>query len=200
LALYKYFLCCIFFLPSALCTAANIVIVEDNPTTYYLWDNNIDYFEDITGKLTITDISSDKFKDSFKIPEQDRPKATSHNTSYWIRFTIKNQTTENTNWVLEFYDFRIDSLNIFIPDGFVYQNISGGDAYPFHYKAYKHKNFVYNFSLPEHEATYYVQAKAFENVGVFAVLKSHERFTSYAINEYFMLALFLWRFDFFDSI
>ena len=185
-----FFLLFLFFFYPLCLNASNIVKIEDKYTTYYLRGKNIDLFEDVSGKLTIAEIASGKYIDSFQVPKKERPTNDRNTSNYWLRFTIKNTSSIDVGWVLEFYDFRIDEIKVFVPEMGSFKTLTAGDAYPFHDKKYKHKNFVFNFPMPEGETTYYVQGRAFEQVSIFAVLRSHERFTSYAINEYFMLALF----------
>ncbi|MBX9852047.1 MAG: sensor histidine kinase [Cytophagaceae bacterium] len=185
-----FLLCSLFLSYTSGTNASNIVNVEDSYTTYYLRGSNIDYFEDASGKLTIEDITSVKYIDSFQMPKKERPTNDRNTSNHWLRFTIKNTSSVNVGWVLEFYDFRIDEVKVYVPNDGKFKVLTAGDAYAFHDKKYKHKNFVFNFPLSDTETTYYVQARAFEKVSIFAVLRSHERFTSYAINEYFMLALF----------
>jgi len=153
--------------------------------------SKIDILEDPQNALTIKEISSALWADKFQKPLSDIPSNDHNSSSYWMRFTVKNNTRENKKWILEFLDFRIDELEIYEPDGKGgFKVRKGGDKYKFDSKEYLHKNFIYDFDLPEVEAVYYARIKAAETVSIFAEIESHNKITTYSANEYFTLALF----------
>jgi two-component system, sensor histidine kinase LadS len=190
LAAYISFFFCFFF--SSLFASKPIVLTEKEDH-YEAGSFYIDLFFDSTGHISIQEINSPLFASRFKENKDFVPHIhTEGNEAYWIRFTLKDESTKKTNWLIELYDFEIDKFEIYIPDGkggFIVKK--GGDIYPFSYKEFKHKNFVYELPAPSaHAQTYYIKFQSESHIGAAAVIRSVQRFTGYATTEYYFLALF----------
>lgn len=171
--------------------ASEVVIITDSTERITIMGSKLDILEDPQNRLTIKEISSLSYANKFQKPLADIPSNDHKNSSYWIRFSVKNNTAGNKKWVLEFLDFRIDELEIYESDGKdSFRLRSGGDKNRFDTKEYLHKNFIYDFDLPAHEGTYYARIRSDESVSIFAEIESHNKITSYSANEYFALALF----------
>ena len=75
---------------------------------YYL-----DILEDPTSKLTVTDINSSLWSKKFKTSLEKIPNFGVSESSFWARFTIVNEHSENLKWVLSHKYFLQDEIEFF---------------------------------------------------------------------------------------
>ncbi|WMJ74595.1 sensor histidine kinase [Cytophagaceae bacterium ABcell3] len=174
---------------------ADPIVLSDKTLNkeHFFHGNYLDLLEDPSGTLTLEDVMKEEyqhkfFRDTIKIAGKFN-----FNSYYWGKFTIVNQSSQTKDWLMEFYDFKIDSFEVYIPDAdgnFIKK--TGGDQYPFSSKEYVHKNFVFNIPhIPEDEPfTIYFKVYIEEPVAVIGVVRTSKRFIQYATIEYFCLALF----------
>jgi signal transduction histidine kinase len=173
--------------------AADTILVDDQNQSRKIRGECTDFMEDPSGKLTLNDVLLPAFNKKFKSGSYDEIIRNENiNSVYWVRITIINNAEEKKNWLVELYDFRIDHIEAYIPDeqGKYKASISGAE-FPFYYKNYRHKNFVYD--LPESKGkpqTIYFKLLAHRTISFNGVVRTYQRFTEYSISEYFYLALF----------
>jgi signal transduction histidine kinase len=188
-----FFLCFIFFD----LRASDPIILEDknNHQEYFFSGPTIDIFEDTTRNIKIDQVSSSEFARNFTYNKKDISRNRNLNSAYWIKFTVINKSTRDKGWLIELYDFRIDSFDIYIPDGkgdFIVK--SGGSDYLFSNKQYLHKNYVYDLPLDLHQKNkpevFYIRFYSSSPIGLIGVIRTINRFSHYAIMEYYFLALF----------
>ena len=125
------------------------IYMSDSIEAYDVKGISIDYLEDKTGTLTISDVSSPAYEGQFV---NSRHVSTNKNISstYWICVSIFNETTRKKHWLFELFDFRTDYFEIYVPDALGHFSIfKGGAKFPFDARIYKHKNFVYDINLPK---------------------------------------------------
>ncbi|HMV44489.1 MAG TPA: 7TM diverse intracellular signaling domain-containing protein [Leptospiraceae bacterium] len=79
-------------------------------------------------------------------------------SKYWIRFRIKNNTTEKQLLVLDTNSSRIDLIEFYNPDTKgVYRKIVTGDTFPYSQRDIDHYNFAFKIELePEEEKTIFI--------------------------------------------
>ena len=83
---------------------AQIPVKLDSDVKQHIFSyNEIDVYEDKSGKLTIAEISSQELAPLFKGSKTFVPKATHSLSTYWYKVKIKN-TPETGAFLLEFYD------------------------------------------------------------------------------------------------
>ena len=174
-------------------TLASVPVVMDEQNDHYTVKGKyIDYFEDPTNKLTISDISSLRYKDKFQIGQKEEVVSTQNMSStYWARTTIINNFKSEKNIVFELYDFQINYFEIYIPSAQGYIVHKGGADFSFSHKDYQHKNFIYD--LPHSKGktlTLYFKIKARHPVAFIGAVRTTQRLTGYATTEYFFLAIF----------
>jgi signal transduction histidine kinase len=178
--------------------ASKPIILEDknNNKEYFFTTEYIDIYEDKSRTIKIDQVASPSFRNNF-IPQgrTSIPSNENLNSAYWARFTVENKSSRDEGWLIELYDFRIDSFEIYIPGGrgdFIVKK--GGDAYPFSHKDYQHKNFVYDLPLDLYQKgkpeVFYVRIYSHNPVGIIGVIRTINRFSYYSSMEYYMLALF----------
>lgn len=194
LFLKKYSLC-FFFLFNLLPfpgKAIEVLELGDELNTYVFNGNYLEVFFDSLNHYSIKDVSSPGFKlfkkDSKEVPHY----STGLNASIWLKVIVKNNSSQNHNWLLELYDFEIDLFEIYIPDGnggFILKK--GGDHFPFSHKAILHKNFVFEIPNPSSQPqSYYIKIQSERSVATFGVFRQAKKLIYYSSNEYFALALF----------
>lgn len=165
--------------------------VHDRQDEYTVDNQNLEYLEDPQQKLTLTDWLSGKYDTLFR-QFSGMQVVTKQGAAYWGRLQVNNNST-GTSWLLEFMDFRIDHLEVYIYDGVSYKKYTSGDDLPFYFKLINHKNFIYplagvkNQTYPIYYRVIITQQKPFV---LYAKIRSYPNFISFALKEYFLLALF----------
>lgn len=130
--------------------------------------------------------------DKISAPLLNNLKARNSNEE-WYSLTIDDQSIEV--WVLEFVDFRIDHIEMYIPKTDVnsYDQYKTGDAFDFDTRPIHHKNIVFNLPIkPQKKYTLYF--KVVKNNAATFVLKANLRtlnnFAVYGFAEYAFLSFF----------
>lgn len=111
-------------------------------------------------------------------------------SAYWIEldFCIENQ---EKNYLLEFYDQTIDSLEIYLkyPNDSTFRHFRFGDQFPFDKRNFNHKNF--EVALDEYgQYSGYVRITSREYADVRFAIRTIGRFVDYALSEYFLYGIF----------
>ncbi|MBK6265054.1 receptor [Marivirga sp. S37H4] len=151
--------------------------------------NELYYFKDTTNQLTFEEISKESFQNKFHLSPNFKPDDYNRKSAYWVKlnFTLP---PENGNYVLEFYDQTIDSIDAHISkDGQNFEMIKLGDAYPFSDKNLKHKNFDILLDGGT-EYTSYFRIKNSQYADIRIAIKKIDRFIHYSLSEYFIYGLF----------
>jgi signal transduction histidine kinase len=168
------------------------VIFNEQNDHYTVRGKYIDYLEDPSNKLTISDISSPLFINKFKKGQKEDVVLTQNPAStYWAKITIINNFKTKKNLVFELYDFNIDYFELYIPDEGKYIIYKGGSKFLFSHKDYQHKNFIYD--LPDSKGkpfTLYIKIKSTSPAAFIGAARTTQRLTEYATTEYFFLAIF----------
>jgi PAS domain-containing protein len=156
----KIFLVIFIVMPIELGSAPHIIIKKEKEI--YPIGLNLDILEDINGKLTIDNVSSDKFSNKFIPSQNEKPGFGFTDSIYWIRFTINAEKNIHKKWYLELAYPLMDKIELYTPNkdkGFI--NEKAGYAYPFNNRKVKNRNFVFNLKIKNKLVnTYYMR---FEN-------------------------------------
>jgi signal transduction histidine kinase len=184
-----------FFLLLSLTVASQCAAIDLKPSQndYYLEGKLIMMLEDSDKSLDFRAASSPAKQSSYK-PMRDFPvQLLDASKVYWLRIDLQNPTEDvNSDWVLEFLDFRISHLDLYTqisPDKYLHQTV--GFSYPVSMKEFQHKNFV--FSLPKlGKGVSHVYARLVSNTPVTARarISSIHKFHEYSLNEYYFLSLY----------
>jgi len=169
-----------------------IEIGENDPEMDYVFTGGaIEIFKDTSRKVTIRDIV-DRHNVVFE-PYNAAMVATILNAKadYWVKFTVINRKA-TSGWTIELFDFRIDDFELYVPNPYGgFEKYEGGDNRNFNKKIYKHKNFAFDVNLPRNRPNViYIKVRSEGPVGIIGVIRNSKRFLSYAVSEYFLLALF----------
>lgn len=190
--LYRLILAaCLIYVQSSV-YASNIIEVDDEHDEHICISNDLEYFEDEKGTLTIQDVSSPDFDNKFTINKRYYPQNTSLKSTYWVRVKIKHNNTSQKLWLLEFYDQTIDYVEAYIPDDKgQFQKTTFGDLTEFENRTYQHKNFeVKIFNTGKDVNVYYFKVRSAHLINIIITLRSINRFIYYALNEYFLFGVF----------
>ena len=173
-------------------SAQKPVELQDNVDQHIFIFNQIEVLQDVKGENSFEEVSSKDFNRKFQASKKSTPQTLSLNATYWFRISIKHSSNAKKQFLLEFFDQTIDEITAYIPqENGDYKIEEFGDRYPFHQRRLHHKNFelpVKNRS--DQVQTYYFRVKSSQIADVIIVLRSMDRFISYALNEYFYFGIF----------
>lgn len=147
-------------------------------------------FEDKSNHLTFSDVKAPSFQSNFTQKPDFEPDDYNRNSTYWVKLNFKLPEYEG-NYILEFYDQTIDSINVFLrQDQGLYRKYNLGDAYPFSSKSIKHKNFDLTLDA-DSEYEVYIQIRNSQYADIRIAIKRIDRFIQYSLNEYFLYGIFM---------
>lgn len=170
--------------------AGEVLKIREGQEQVTFSGKHIEIFEDAGGSLKLEDINDPVYDSRFEKPKLEIPFNENLASTYWIRFKIESLPVNN-RWVLELYDFSIDTFELYIPEGGKYNKISGGDHFPFANKFFWHKNFVYELPPGLDKSAYiYIKVRSGHYTGFVGSVRSFKKFSGYALSEYYFLALF----------
>jgi len=184
------YLLCIFCAHHAY--ASEIVTLNDTQEEYLLTDSTVDIFEDTSRLLTIEDIKA-RVENPFLWNRVTGPQVNNPNAVFWIKFTLKDLSSGKYHWLLEFFDNRLDEITVYFPDGKGgYKVLESGDTKSFHEKNFQHINYVFDMpSLANAQpTTIYVRLYANHEIYIYGLVRSVQRYVSYATTEYFYVSIF----------
>ena len=139
--------------------AAETVVVTDNDISI---GRSVEILEDPTGELTIEDILK---SDSMSLATQKVPNLNISKSTFWIRFTIENQSN-NEHLLLNLAYPIIDTVELYMPliDGTI-DIVRSGESVPMTDRRFKHQNFMFDLTIPKGAAsTYYMKLKSGEQI------------------------------------
>jgi hypothetical protein len=152
----------------------------------------IEYLEDLSGTLTIQDVSSPARALHFKASASFNPNNTHRQSAYWHRIKMRLNPASQKNWVIEFFDQTIDHIDFYVPlAGGGYRHEQYGDRLEFAARPLKHKNFVIPVANDTAgDVIYYFRISSSQQAEVIVVLRSVDYLFEYAIDEYFFFGIF----------
>jgi hypothetical protein len=165
------------------------VTTGNKSSEHFLTGQYIEVYIDSNGTRKPNDFENDKLSWQFKPVKGELNNRNFPNGVYWVRFTIDHSSLEK-HWLLELPDPHIDQATLFTFDSGSVKPIGRlGHDLPFSYRNYHHKNLV--FHLPVRAKTQYLLRLESRMVTSFMIiLKTTEKFTSYALWEYYMLGIY----------
>lgn len=188
----KFLLFTLLLLKLSVSQSERVIAINDTLNQYEVAYSKIDILEDKTSALTISDIISEKYASKFKENNVQLPRNNNINAAYWLRFKIINNSERNKFWLFEYFDSSIQQIMFFAPDakgGF--NEYAAGNHLSFDNKYIYHKNFVFPISpIIGVEQNYYARIKSSHLIFMLGVVRSYERFASYALYEYYFLGVF----------
>jgi hypothetical protein len=192
---YPFFV--LFWIYSASSFAVQPIVLNDKEgQVYSLRLEKMEVFEDSSKKLKLEDIL--KVSDEFAIPEKHNFNRdgkyifrSRNNASYWIRFKVVNECRINKSWLIEFLDFNMDKVYLYLPDSVGnYTEQESGFTYHFLHRPFEHKNFEFDIPYSQTPLIAYIRIEPGNATILSADLKTYTSFINYSLTEYFVLGLF----------
>lgn len=185
----------LFVLLTAVCASSTFaqrpVRLDDNVQQYLFSFAEIEYFEDVSGSMTLDDVLKMGESGNFLPSPTFSPENYNRSSAYWYRIRIEHNRSSAFQWQIEFFDQTIDRLDFYTPTDKSFARHSFGDNLPFHARTIRHKNFF--VKLPqdyEGVYSYYFRIESRQQANVLVVLRTADYFINYALDEYFFFGIF----------
>lgn len=156
---------------------------------YLLW-TRFALVEDPSGTWTLDDVQGLDAERWQTVAADDVPSFGYTESAWWARFQVVNRVPEAV-WVLEVANKSLDYVTLFTPtdSGYVAQQV--GDALPFNLRPVRHRNAVFNVSMPSgEEHTYYLRLASRGPVSLPVRIWSAEAFLQKDQQVQFFLGVF----------
>lgn len=190
---------CIFSLLTLCCTsgfALDTISVSDKVGMHDFKRLSHAYLEikpDATGQLSFEQIKQQAFRPLLpeEISSNGELRFSKKTPCVWIRFVVRGDQNKSNHWLIEFLDFNIKDLQLYLPDEKGnYTEFRSGYAYPFSTREIIHKNLDFNITLSDAPKVCYARIEPGSSTVLSAEIKSYEGFIQYSLTEYMLLGLF----------
>jgi len=177
-------------------TMAGDTIYIDKSEFNILLDAYSTFYVDQSNTLDIRDVSKPSFQHNFKNIPNNYPAFGFTESSCWLRFTIKNNTSKATNLLVCFHNNLLEHLSFFKPDikqGH-YSETKVGILEPVENREIKHVKFIFRIQLRPYESnTYFAYTKNLSitnlSANVYSENEGENKMLSDMILIYFMMGL-----------
>jgi len=121
----------------------------------------VSILEDPTGRL---EIESVRRSSGFRSSQSEVPNLQLSSSDFWLRFTIRNESSENQLLLdLEYPTLSICELHF--PVSGVYHTVKLSDKEPFGKRKYKHQDFLFDVKIPKDStSTFYLRVRSSEQM------------------------------------
>ena len=164
------------------------LILNDHLEDYYI--DHIEIFQNKNPATPDSAIVSGKMNKYFSVLKNKNHVQLA--TPFWIKFDIENKSGSNKQWLVEFFDFKINSL-IFYSSGNKqnHPSLEGGNQLPFSNKSLAHKNFTFPIQITQGKVkTFYVKIYSQKAISLLIVVRTFDEFVKYALQEYLILGIY----------
>ena len=171
--------------------AGGPVSLPGNEASYALV-RHLEYLEDPTGTLTISEVASPDSAHPFLPGTKNILSLGETRSAFWARVSFRNDSDADTHWRLEVNPPSLDFIDLWVPDGDGrFLRKKGGDRRPFRVREVNYHSTVFKLTLPARsERTVYLR---FQNNGLMIFdlrLWQTEAFYTHARNRSLVLGLF----------
>lgn len=163
------------------------VIVLPGTQEIQLKIQDLEFYEDAGRQTSFDQVVKPDFQPKFNKHLNFVPQDYNTSSAYWVKVKLVIPK-ENNNYLIEFFDQTIDSLNVFIkhPGVDTFNIYEMGDMYPFNKKQMAHKNF--EIQLPgAGDYLIYFRVVSHEYADIRMAIRSYNHFVKYALAEYYLL-------------
>src|SRR5262245_7425433 len=178
---------------------SNLVILTDGQGEYPL-GLHLEILEDASGQLTIEQVASPEYEGQFIPSQKDVPNFGYTQSAIWVRFRVRNETSQTTDWRLELRFANMQHIALFTPLGKTalspevdpaFTVRQTGTFYPFDTRDEAYHHFVFKLSLsPRVEQTFYLRFGNGASMTLPLTLWSEEAFAQVSRSEVFIWGLF----------
>ena len=148
------------------------------------------YLEDSDNSITINTITSEKYKDKFKLGDVDRPNFGFTNSTYWIRFTVINNSSR-VGWLL-IEKYGLDYTELYSPkDNGTFNSKKLGWLVPFSERNIRYRYPAFNLYIESNkEKTYYIKLNNESLMQCSLEIFSDSQFFEKVADEHIILGLY----------
>src|SRR2546428_1705722 len=156
----KLFWLFLLLLPTQLCLAQSIDYTDKIQKTPI--GQNLSILEDKQGQLNIDKIVS---RNDFIPSHQAIPNLGISSSTWWVKFTVNNQTDQN-NIILELEYPTTDQVELYTPTALgKFEMTSNGGFKPYQDRKYDHQNFLFDLNVkPGQSQTFFLKLRASEQL------------------------------------
>src|SRR6266705_3184019 len=113
----KTFIFLLLILPTFNSLSSSPLTLTDQAEDYYLDFDKVDILEDKNNEWDIDLVSSPTMADRFQTGKSRFVVNENPSSTYWVRFTVHDNSKTPSNWLVESFMFNIKSLDFYIPTG-----------------------------------------------------------------------------------
>ncbi len=139
---------------------AETIIIQDNNQKIDL-GYHFEFMADPDHQYDIQQVSSGKANYLFGRSNTANPNFGMTKSAYWVRFSLKNESTHRTQFLLEIKNPFLDYVDLYYSQAYQWISVEGGDQYAFSHRQVKNRHHVFPIHLPIGEsATYYIRVRS----------------------------------------
>jgi signal transduction histidine kinase len=170
-------------------TAQGRGVLTPEQDEYLMW-TRLELVEDPSGAWKLEDVRALDASRWQAVEDDDVPSFGYTESAWWARFQVVNRVPEAV-WVLEVANKSLDYVTLFTPTDSGYAAQQVGDALPFNRRPVRHRNAVFNVSMPSSEVhTYYLRVASRGPVSLPVRIWSAEAFLQKDQQVQFFLGVF----------
>lgn len=169
------------------------VLLTDETEEWSVTRSYVDYFEDKSGKLNLSDVLKiAEDGNSFKTSTAQDLLNIRTSSAYWLKFNIINSPSNEKGFLVEMFDFDIDEISFFYPDSNgVYKEDKAGFNSSFSSRKIGHKNVSFPIAFRSDTAVTVFMRFRSEGLNLMEpIIRSYARFIKYGLSEYIMFGIF----------
>lgn len=171
---------------------ADLVMLRDGQDKYPL-GKHLEILRDPSGVLTFQDVSSSAYQDQFTLSQVDNPNFGFQKAVYWVRFRVRSQDVQNSNWVLELNFINMHYVDLYLPsaDGASYLVKQSGVLRPFKSRDIPYRRLAFNLNIPPgSEQSVYLRFQSESSMTLPLILWSRSAFTGYMLVDQLIFGIF----------
>ena len=168
------------------------IALEDSSSQFGWHKDNYSIYFAPTHNISLSNIIDLDKKGFFKVMPFD-PRLQSFDQDMWATFQVQNTSSTRNNWLIELYDFHIDSYDIYVlnDQDFVCYHFFGGDNVKNIKKYIDHKNFIHEAIFKKNILyTFYIRIQSKQSIAINGVIRSYPNLVKYSNQEYALLSIF----------
>ncbi|MEM7017522.1 MAG: 7TM diverse intracellular signaling domain-containing protein [Pseudomonadota bacterium] len=166
--------------------SADVLLEADPSQPSYVVGPYLEILEDPVSQYTLDDILAPPLSAKFSSPQSDPPSFGITNSTWWVRFKLRNPSVEQQQWILDLKASLQDRLTLFVVDssGILRRQVDTGDHLPFSHRDIPHHTFAFNLALePGQTDTLYLKVRSGTNIVLPLTLWQPNEFTATSSRE-----------------
>lgn len=167
------------------------VDLRPNRPSYHI-GTQIEFLEDPTGILSLSDVSSPSISKRFRLSNEERLNLGYTRSAYWIRFSLQNRTNERIGVYIHIPYPLLDDIRLYEPlDNGRLRERKTGRFYPFDSKEIPTRHFNFAIEVPPKSAkTYYMRFASKDSLVIPIELHLRESLAATLHQDQLMMGLY----------